>query len=290
MRSSTISILLACMVLALPYEAASQNADPWALVGSTLGTENVSHTPYHRYNLPRSDLTLMVAGVNASAIGLGAWIGFSGEPTNATMMGDLVVTGEELGPVLEELARQRIDVTAIHNHFAGETPQILYVHFHGQGDAIDLANRVERAVARTGTPRPAPAPRPQPIQIDTAQIFRVLGQSGSASGTIARLSFQLVSGDVMMHGMVVDPAMGYATPIVIQQVSASRAVATGDFSVLGPAVAPVLRALAEGGIVATAVHSHMIDSDPDIRYIHFWGDGPLDQVLRGLRNALDTAR
>jgi hypothetical protein len=277
-------------LLAGPSSALGQNADPWSAVGRTLGTENVSSTPYHRYNLPRSDLTLMVGDVNASAIGLGAWVGLSGEPEDATMMGDLVVTSEELGPVLAELARQRIDVTAVHNHFAGESPQIIYVHFHGQGAATDLATRVERAVALTGTPRPAPAPRPQPVQIDTTLVYRTLGQSGSASGSVARLSFQLVDGPVTMDGHVVDPGLGYGTPILIQWVTESRAVATGDFAVLGPDVPPVLQALAEGGIVATAVHSHLLDSTPDIRYIHFWGDGPLDEVLRGLRRALDAVR
>ncbi|MEX1258770.1 MAG: DUF1259 domain-containing protein [Gemmatimonadota bacterium] len=289
-RASPLVTVLSCIALALPVAASSQNVDPWIAVGRTLGTENVSSAPYHRYNLPRSDLTLTIAGVDASAIGLGAWVGFSGEPNDATMMGDLVVTSAELGPVLEELARQRIAVTAIHNHFAGETPQIVYMHFHGQGVATDLASRVERAVALTGTPRPAPAPRPQPVQIDTALVFRVLGQSGSASGPVARLSFQLVDGAVTMDGRVVNPALGYGSPIVIQQVNANRAVATGDFAVRGRAVTPLLRALAEGGTVATAVHSHLIDSDPDITYIHFWGDGPLNDVLRGLRSALDAGR
>lgn len=291
MRNRLAITVLFYAIAMLPATACGQNRpDPWLVVGRTLRTENVSTTPYHRYNLPRSDLSLRVGDVDASAVALGAWVGFSGEPADATMMGDLIVTSTELGPVLAELARQGIDVTAIHNHLAGEAAQVLYVHLHGQGNAQDLAARVDQAVALTGTPHPAAAPRPQPVQIDTAQVYRVLGRSGSASGTIARVSFQLIDGAVTMNGRTVDPALGYGTPIAIQMVGDDRAVATGDFAIRGRAVTPVLRALAAGGITATAVHTHLIDESPSVRYIHFWADGPLADVLRGLRSAVDAAR
>jgi len=287
MRSTTPLSLL--MFVLIPIAARAQS-DPWQAVGATLRTQNISTTPYHRYNLPRSDLTVRVGDVDVGAIALGAWVGFSGPVTDATMMGDLVVTAAELGPVLAELANQGVDVTAIHNHLAGETPKVYYVHIHGRGSAPDLAARVDHAVARTGTPRPVPAPRSQPVQIDTAQVFRALGRSGSASSTIARLSFQFIDGDVRMNGQTLDPGLAYGTPVVIQMVGPNRAVATGDFAVRGTAVAPVVRALAQGGITATSVHSHLVDESPQVRYIHFWADGPLGDVLRGLRSAIDAAR
>lgn len=280
-----------CLILGLPSAACGQaGTDVWSTIGRTLGTSNVSTQPYHRYNLPRTDLALRIGDIDASAIGLGAWVGFSGPATDAIMMGDLVVTAEELAPVLAELARQTIDVSAIHNHFAGETPQVYYVHLYGQGNAEDLARRVEGAVALTATPRPVSAPVAQPAQIDTATIFRGLGRSGSASGSVARVSFQLIEDDVTLAGRTVDPAMGLSSPIVIQMVGANRAVATGDFAVRGSAVPAVVRALAEADITATAVHSHLHDESPPVRYIHFWGDGPLAAVVQGLRSALDAAR
>jgi hypothetical protein len=86
------------------------------------------------------------------------------------------------------------------------------------------------------------------------------------------------------------PALGYGTPINIQAVSATRAVATGDFSVVGSKVAPVFTALTTHGITTTAVHSHLVGEEPRIYYMHFWADGPLTDVLQGLRAALDAAR
>jgi len=95
---------------------------------------------------------------------------------------------------------------------------------------------------------------------------------------------------VTLHGRPVSPALGYGTPINIQVVEPGRAVATGDFAVLGSKVAPVLEALTAHGITATALHSHLVDAEPTIYYMHFWADGPLPEVLRGLRAALDAAR
>jgi hypothetical protein len=86
------------------------------------------------------------------------------------------------------------------------------------------------------------------------------------------------------------PALGYGSPINIQAVSPQRAVATGDFSVRAGNVEGVTRALAEHGIMATAVHSHMVGDAPTVSYIHFWADGPLADVVAGLRSAVEAAR
>ena len=276
--------------LMLPTAACGQTRpDAWAEVGRILRTENVSSTPYHRYNLPRADLTLRIGDIDASTFGLGAWVGFAGDAAAATMGGDLVVTSDELGPVLAELERQQIGVTAIHNHLAGATPQLLYIHIQGQGEAQDLAIRVDRAVALTGTPRPVPAPSSQPVQIDTALVYRVLGQSGSASGSVVQLGFQLVDGRVTVDGVAVDPNLGHRTPITIQMVDQDRAVASGDFAVRATSAMGVVSSLAAAGITATAMHSHLVGEEPQVRYIHFWADGPLTEVLEGLRSAIAAA-
>lgn len=264
---------------------------PWDSVGRILKTSGTLTGGYYRYGWPRRDITLRIGDVTVSpALALGAWAGFSGDPADATMMGDLVLTSAELKPVLAELSRQRIAVTAIHNHLAGEEPRITYVHFHGQGAALELAIRLDRVLAVTGTPRPVAAAPAQPVTIDTAQVFATLGLTGRAQGAVAQVSTVLVPGQVTIHGRPVTPALGYGSPINIQQVGPGRAVATGDFALVGSKVAPVLDALAAHGITATAVHSHLVGEQPTVYYIHFWVDGPLQDVLRALRAALDAAR
>lgn len=264
---------------------------PWDSAGRILKTTGTATGGYYRYSWPRRDITMRRGDVTLSpALALGAWAGFSGDPANATVMGDLVLTSDELRPVLAELARQSIAVTAIHNHLAGEEPEITYVHYHAEGNALELAARLDRVLALTHAPRPViPAP-PQPVTIDTALVFGTLGLSGRAQGAVALMSTVLVPGTVTMDGKTVTPALGYGTPINIQVVGPDRAVATGDFSVLGAKVAPVLAALTAHGITATALHSHLVNEEPRIYYMHFWADGSLPDVLRGLRAALDAAR
>jgi Domain of Unknown Function (DUF1259) len=281
-----------CMALLAPLCAQAQARDAvWPEVARVLQTPAVATGGYQRFNFPRRDITLRMGDVTVSpAIALGGWAGFAGDPSAAMLMGDLVVTRQELQPVLAELGRQRIDVTAIHNHLAGESPSITYVHFHAEGDALDLARRLDRAVARTAVPRPVAMPGPVPLMVDTARVFRALGASGRAQGNVVQLSFMLVRDTVTMHGKPLVPALAVASPLNLQMVDANRAVATGDFTVGGDRVARVVRALAEHGITATAVHSHLVGESPRMYYIHFWADGPLDSVLTGLRAALDAAR
>lgn len=286
-RMTTLVVLLALTVAA---SGQAQSA-PWDSVGHILGTAPAPITAYHRYNLPRRDLTLKIGDVTvAPALALGAWAGFSGEPGDAMMMGDLVLTAAELRPVQAELARQGIEVTAVHNHLTGEDPQITYLHFHGQGAAIDLATRLDRALALTATPRPVAVATPQPLSIDTATVFRALGRSGTAQGAVAQVSFILVPGTVTMDGRTVTPALAYGSPVNVQMVGPSRAVATGDFAVLGAKVNPMLQALASHGITATAVHTHLVGDSPHIYFIHFWADGGLADVLAGLKAAVEAAR
>jgi uncharacterized protein DUF1259 len=288
---SRVALMLAALFTPSSGFAQAPMAAVWDSVGRVIKAPPTPTGGYVRYNFPRRDITLKIADVTVSpALALGTWAGFAGDPANATMMGDLVLLASELKPVQAELARQNLMVTAIHNHLSGETPPIIYIHYHGEGAAADLAQRIDKVLALTGTPRPVAAAPPAPVTIDTATIFNTLGIRGRGQGNVAQLSTMLVTGDVKVNGKKVNPAMAYGTPINIQMVDANRAVATGDFTVLGAKASGVVRALSTNGITATAMHSHLVDEEPPIRYIHFWADGPLADVLRGLKAAIDASR
>src|SRR5258705_6613794 len=176
-------LIVACLSVgpALTQAQAALPA-PWDSVGKILKTSGAQTSGYYRYGWPRRDIPLAIGGVTvAPALALGAWAGFAGESNAATMMGDLVLTTDEVKPVLAELANQRIGVTAIHNHVAG-APQVSYVHFHADGDALDLATRLDRVLARTTPPRPPAAPAPPPVTLDPALVLGTLGLRGRAQG------------------------------------------------------------------------------------------------------------
>lgn len=277
--------------LASPMRAQGPADPAWQEVGRQLHGTPTDGGGYVRFNFPRTDLKVTLGDLAiAPGLALVSWAGFSGTPAAAHVMGDIVCTEMELGFVLKALAAADIDVTAIHDHLNGETPRLAYVHYHAMGTAADLGKRLDGVFAMTRAPRPAVAAAPIPLTIDSAQVFDVLGKRGKAAGAVASVSFMLVNEPVLMDGTAVFPPLAVGTPMTIQQVSPTRAVATGDFSVLASQVRPVTRALAAAGITATAVHNHLVGATPNVYYIHFWGDGPLTTLLAGLRSVVDAAR
>jgi uncharacterized protein DUF1259 len=281
---------LLILIAATPAPARAQaDTATWNAVGRVLRSPPAPAAGYVRYNFPRRDIALTLGDVAvAPALALGAWAGFAGSADSAVTMGDLVLLAAELPGVLRELAAQGLEVTAIHNHLVGETPPITYVHFHGGGPALRLAQAVDKVLARTAVPRPVAAAAAQPVTIDTAMVWRILGIRGRATGAVAQLGPVLVPGVVTMGGRTLVPAMAYGTPINLQLVKPDRMVAAGDFAVLAERVGPLVAALTAHGITAEAMHSHLIGESPRVYYIHFWGDGKPEEVLAGLRAALDS--
>lgn len=291
MRFTSRALAASLLSASAPALGAQAGSTTWDSVAAILRTPTTVTDGYRRYNLPRRDITLRIGDLTVSpSLGLGTWAGFGGTPEDATMMGDLVVLGSELKRVLAEFSRQNIDVAAIHNHLAGEEPSVRNVHFHGNGRATDLAARFDHVIGMTATPRPVAAAAPRPVTFDTAMVFRALGVTGRAQGDIAQVSYTLVAQAITEHGHPVLPAFSTRSPVNIQMVDSTRAVATGDFAVLAAQVDSVLDAFANTGITATAVHSHLIGEEPTLYYIHFWADGRPADVLRGLRAAADAGR
>lgn len=287
-RLPLIALVLSASLSTLAAQAPL--AAPWDSVGKILKTSGTMTGGYYRFGWPRRDIALKIGDITvAPSLALGAWAGFAADSGSASMMGDLVLAPDEVKATLAELAAQHIDVMAIHNHIVGD-PQITYVHYHADGNPLDLAGRLDRVLARTKTPRPVTPAAPQPVTIDTASVFGTLGLHGRAQGNVALMSTVLVSGPVKVNGRTLNPAQAYGTPINVQVLDGGRAVATGDFSITGDKVAPVLAALTSHGISATALHSHLIGEEPKIYYMHFWADGKVADVLVGLRAALDAAK
>ncbi len=276
--------------LSVTSVTAQAPATAWDSVGTILQTAPAPTGGYQRFNFPRRDITLRVRDVTvAPALALGGWLGFAGSPGAAMVMGDLVLLGDELGPALSELNTQGIEVSAIHNHIVGD-PQVTYVHVHAMGNAVELARKFDKVLARTHTPRPVAAAAATPVTIDSALVFRSLGLTGRAQGAVAQMSVVLPTKPVKMGGRRVLGTLAYGTPINVQMIDTGRFVATGDYAVLESHVQPVITALARNGITATAVHSHLIGESPRVYYIHFWADGAPAAVLTGLRAALDAGR
>jgi hypothetical protein len=270
-------------------QAPSQTPAEWKAVEAALGrTGKVQPDGAFKFGMPRKDLKVTVGDVRIQpGLALGAWTAFSSSGKDSMIMGDLVLTEDEVAPVIAKLQQGGIEITAIHNHLQHGTPRIMYMHIGGHGPAEKLAKAIQGALAATGTPPETPlTTSPQHTDLDTAAIDRVMGRQGKDNGGIYQ--FAVPRAEVIRdHGMIVPASMGVATGINFQSTGGGRAAITGDFVLLASEVNPVISALREHGIEVTALHSHMLNEDPRLFFMHFWANDDAIQLAQGLRAALD---
>jgi hypothetical protein len=264
----------------------------WSKVDQALGKPGSSQPGgVHKYGLPRTDLKITVDGVAIKpTFALGSWIGFLPMGNGAMFMGDLVLTENEISPVMKRLIDDGVEITAVHNHLLRTSPAVFYMHVGGQGDPVKLAQTLHAGLSLSQTPfaAPAPAATPPTIDLDTPAIDTALQAKGTINGGVYQFSIPRAE-SISDGGMAVPPSLGTATAINFQPTGGGKTAITGDFVLLGKEVNPVLRALRNNGIEVTALHSHMIDDSPHLFFMHFWANDDASKLAHGLRAALDLA-
>src|SRR5450631_4304634 len=270
--------------------ANAQEVD-WQKVDDALGRKPAVSGDVHRYGFPRTDLTVTLDGVTIKpALALGGWIAFKPAHGGAMAMGDLVLLETEINPVMLKLIEGGLEITAVHNHLLRSNPATFYMHVGGHGDPAKMAAVIHDALAASKTPlaTPAAATPPPAVELDTAQLDKLIGVQGQANGGVYQ--FNVPRRDpVMEGGMQVAPVgpMGVAIAINFQPTGSGKAAITGDFVLTGDEVNPVIKALRANGIDVTAVHSHMLDEQPRLFFLHFWANDDALKLAKGLRAALD---
>jgi hypothetical protein len=266
-------------------------ADDWqAQVGEALGkTGAAAPGGIYRVGLPRTDLKVTLDGVELKAgFALGSWLAFEKMGEGGMVMGDLVLTMDEVNPVMTKLAAGGIEVTALHNHLLRNQPFTMYMHVLGHGDPAKMAAVLHTALAESKTPlssaAAAPASPPQ-IDFDTAAVDQALGAKGTNNGGVYQFSIPRAE-PIKDDGMDVPPPMGSANAINFQPTGAGKAAITGDFVLIAKEVNPVLKALRDHGIEVTAIHNHMLDDQPHLYFMHFWANDDAKKLAQGLKAAL----
>jgi hypothetical protein len=272
-----------------------QDTVDWQPVEQALGKSgSLQPGDVYKVSFPRSDLKIVAAGVELKpALALGSWVAFKRMGDATLVMGDLVLTENEITPVLSKLQEGGVETTALHNHVLNESPRVMYMHIHAMGDAVTIAKTIHEALALTKTPFAASsATATADIGIDTKQIDQIMGQSGKINGGVYQFSIARADEitDTAMsgtHKMVVPAAMGVAQAINFQPTGGGKAAITGDFVLIASEVNPVIKALRDNGIEVTALHSHMLTESPRLFFMHFWANDEALKLAKGLRVALD---
>ena len=297
-KVETLAFPLLALLLFAALAAAQQEERRWQSVEQALGRAGEEQQGVYRVAFPRSDLRVRLRGVNIRpALALTSWAAFQRTAGATMVMGDLVLLAAEVTPVVSRLAQEGIEVTAVHNHLLGEQPRVMYVHFHGHGDAAQLAAAVRGALERTATPLATPRPpagtgrilfddpKYSAQLVKLARLGQILGREGRFANGVFAFSIPRAE-TITGGGAQLGPRMGLGTVINFQE-AGSGVAATGDFVLVASEVQPVISALRQHGIEVTALHNHMLDEEPRLFFLHFWGRGDADKLAEGLRAALD---
>jgi hypothetical protein len=287
---------LSALAIVLPSMAATAaDNEEWQSIGEALGkTGQEMPGDVYRVGLPRTDLHVKLDGVDIKpGLALGGWLAFKKTGgKEAMVMGDLVLTQNEVNPVMAKLEADGIEITGLHNHLLRNEPFTMYMHVLGHGDPVRLASMLHEALSLSKTPLGAAASgSPQAaaqtdLGFDPAVIDRILGHKGKANGGVYAVGVPRAE-PVKDGGMEVPAAMGSAISINFQGTGGGKVATTGDFVLTAREVNPVLKALRENGIEVTAVHNHMLNDQPRLFFVHFWANDNAEKVARGLKAALD---
>ena len=269
-------------------------ADPdWKAVEQALGKGGqLQPGDVFRVGMPRTDLNVTVKGVPVKpGFALGSYAAFKQVGDHAMVMGDLVLLDAEVSAVMSGLFAGGLEVTAVHNHLNDMSPHVMYMHYEGRGDAVQLAKGLRTALSASATPLgPSPtaaAPTATGPTLDSKRIEQVLGRQGrDIGGGVFQISAPRAEAITEM-GHPLLPAMGVVTVMNFQPTGDGRAAITGDFVLVDQEVNPVARALRQHGIDVTAIHNHGLFDTPRLFYMHFWANDDPAKLAQGLKAALD---
>jgi hypothetical protein len=263
------------------------------VIEKVTGLKGKSNNGEYKITIPQNDLSIMVDGFKIiPAMGLGTWIAFTPAPNGAMIMGDIIVTETDLKPVQQEVIRQGLTLTAIHNHFVRNHPNVMYMHIGGSGTTEAMALKAKavldkiKQVRGTDPAKGTSSSETVANSLDTKKLDQIVGYPAEMSKGVYKYTIGRPDVKLMEHGTPVSTFLGFNTWAAFQG-SPEKAAVAGDFTMLEDEVAPVIKALVENGIEVVAVHNHMVHEKPRIFFLHYWGVGNAEQLARGLRAAID---
>jgi len=282
-----------CVAVFTHFSEAQEAPNDYQQILTILGKQGDYKANVLKVNIPRNDLHMKIAGYSVpTPFGFGGWFAMTkGDGGDDVLMGDLVLTQDEVNPVMSALIDHGLEVTALHNHFFWDEPRVFFMHIHGHGKALELANQIKPALDLIGQHRPVESGQtssaaPKESTLDTDKVAKIAGHSGDKSGPVYKITVGRDDLDVTEMGATINSRMGLNTWAAFVGSNEDAAVA-GDIAMLESEVQPVLKALRAHGLDVVAIHHHMINSHPVVIFLHYWGRGSAENLAAGFKSALD---
>jgi hypothetical protein len=283
-----VSGLMLGLMFAAGAAFAQSNVQPLNTDGiaKAMGKEGDLTGEMYRVSFPRSDLTVKVGNVVIKpALALMSWAAFVKSGSTAISYGDLVLLDDEINPVISKLEERGIELSALHNHLLHENPRIMYIHFVGRGNEVEMAKGIWEALALTKSPLVSTPASPEATPELAREIERIIGYEGVMGGGVFHII--VPRNDIHVHAMdaAIPGSMGMNTPLNFQ-LDGKNAAINGDFMLLAAELNPLIKILRANGIEVASVHNHMLDDKPRLIFMHFWAHGDAVDLAKGLKAAL----
>jgi len=284
------TMMVAFALLAVPAAAAQKGLDTARIEEATglKGKWNEKEGVF-KVEMPRSDLAVTAAGSKlAPPLGLTAWAAFTKAGAHAVVMGDMVLTEDQVNPAMSAALDNGLQVTALHNHFFWEQPRVMFMHIGGMGDEATLAAGVAKVfeTMKQKFDVPSAGIDPASTTLDPKKIDAALGRHGELNKGVYKVT---IGREVKMAGHTMGNTMGVNTWAAFAG-SDDQAIVDGDFAMLEGEMQGVLKALRHAGINIVAIHQHMTGESPRMMFLHYWGVGKTEDLARGLKTALGQTR
>ena len=291
MKKTKLIAVIALLYVCYPVvEAGPLNTAKIEQLTGLKGTLNEKDGVF-KVSYPRNDLNVTAGGVKITPpMGLTAWAAFVPMGNQAMVMGDVVMTEDQVNPVMSAALDSGLDVTALHNHFFWDKPKIMFMHISAMGDEASLAAMVGKVFAKLKETQGGRGETvradidPAKTSLDPAKIDAILGSKGEMNKGVYKLTW---GKKTKMGGYEMGNAMGVNTWAAFTG-SDDKALVDGDVAMYESEVTGVLKALRHANINIVAIHNHMTMEEPRVIFLHYWGIGSTRDLAKGLKAALDT--
>lgn len=280
-----LAAVLACVV---PIALAAPTLDT-SMIDTVTGRPGTWAGEVYVVDFMRPNLPVKMDGVLLAPGQVDSFITFYGSGEHAEVMGEICAQVNEVTPAVQKLRAGGIEVTGIHNHFLGESPRLMFIHFMGHGNAADLARAFRAAVAATSTPMgSAPAVKMvTPAPAWAKGVAAAVGRQMDYSSDYGFLSTSVPRADCKDTPM---ENFWYSNFLSFQEAPGGKLATTGDLAVTADELSPVLSSLTKNGFEILGVHNHMTDEQPRLFFVHFWKVGTPEDVGGGLKAALGLVK
>ena len=280
-----------------PLKTPALTAGEIAAIESAIGKKGTYNEAQavHTIALPRNDLQIAVKGEGVPvSFGFGGWVSIKKtlDGKSAVLMSDTVLLQEEVNPLISAAQAAGLEVGAIHNHFFYEEPRIFYMHFHGMGSPDELAKKFALAI-KDAKIAPASQPAQAAAAISTAKdIFdisaldAIVQYTGVSNGPTYKYTVGRQDLTITSMGAEMTAAIGLNSWASFAGTKTNAHIA-GDIAMLGHEVNSVIKVLRNHRLEVVAVHNHMLDENPRMIFLHYYGKGPAEELAKGFRAALD---